>query len=231
TMLKNVLKNLVRALFPEWCIGCGYPGQLVCPACRRSQLAAYTTPQCHVCRQQIYTGLVHHECRQATYLDGVWVTYVYDELAHKLVQQLKYSFNLRVASVMAEMMTLSVLPWGLLDDSVLTFVPITGYRQRWRGFNQAELLAIKIAGPGRQQVCKLLIRKGRRHTQVGMNKDERQQNLHGSIEIAPSLPGKIPRKVVLVDDVMTTGSTLEVCAKVLKQAGAEEVYGLVFARG
>lgn len=196
-----------------------------------AKLHYHAESQCHVCRRPVFAGFVHRECQEATYLDGVWVGCAYEELAHKIVHELKYKFNSSMAKVMARIMYRTALPWGILDDAIITFVPISSFRKRWRGFNQAELLASEIAKLQGVPNQVLLTRKGRRHTQVGMNRDERQQNLHGSIGAANNVPGTPPHKVVIVDDVMTTGSTLEVCAKVLKQSGISEVYGLVFARG
>jgi ComF family protein len=111
-------------------------------------------------------------------------------------------------------------------------VPLHAGRRRERGFNQAELIArnaMKLL-PERLQLAKtVLIRRRATQSQVGHTREERLENLRGAFRVADSarIEG---RNVIVVDDVMTTGATLSECARVLKRAGAEQVWAATVAR-
>jgi ComF family protein len=114
----------------------------------------------------------------------------------------------------------------LRDASVVVPVPLHPRREYQRGFNQAEDLARELGVP----VAPLLKRVVFTQSQIELPKDERQENVKNAFGFRPSAPGSIPQIVVVVDDVSTTGATLESCARVLKSAGVKEVRALTAAR-
>lgn len=114
----------------------------------------------------------------------------------------------------------------LRDASVVVPVPLHPRREYQRGFNQAEDLARELGVP----VSPLLRRIVHTQSQIELPKDRRQENVNGAFGFRPSATSSIPRIVVLVDDVSTTGATLEACARVLKCAGVKEVRALTAAR-
>jgi len=116
----------------------------------------------------------------------------------------------------------------LRDARVVVPVPLHPRREFERGFNQAELLANHLGVP----VARLLRRVRHTPSQIDLPKDQRRDNLNGAFAINPDPRSPIPdpRIVVLVDDVATTGSTLEACAQVLRSAGVKEVRALTAAR-
>jgi len=115
-------------------------------------------------------------------------------------------------------------------------IPLERSRQRKRGFNQAELLA-QILGEAVNKPVLIHLVKRRKKTkpQFGLSRGERFENLSGAFEISKSVKADGPpiagKTVLLLDDLATTGVTLDECAKVLKMAGVREVYGLVLAHG
>ena len=141
----------------------------------------------------------------------------------KVIEEIKYNLYFAVASEVGKLMRES-LNQADIDFESLIPVPLHWYKKNVRGFNQAELLAKNMGG----KVDDCLRRKRRTVTQVGMNKQERIENLKDVFEMRKAINY---RSVALVDDVMTTGTTLEECASVLKKVGVEKVYGIVFARG
>lgn len=114
----------------------------------------------------------------------------------------------------------------LSDASVVVPVPLHPRREYQRGFNQAEDLARELGVP----VMPLLKRVVFTQSQIELPKDQRQENVKDAFGFRPSASASIPQIVVLVDDVSTTGATLESCARVLKSAGVKEVRALTAAR-
>ncbi len=186
---------------------------------------------CHVCKKEVYLrGLVHKNCKEETNLDGVVVALKYNKFLEKLITDFKYEFLTDIKILLCRYLAISFRKFfaQVKKDFVITYVPLHKKRELWRGFNQTEVLASFIAKNAGFNVERLLMKSRETRTQVGLNRFKRRQNIQDSFV---PLSSTLPKCVVIVDDVMTTGATLEECAKVLKQNGVEEVYGLVIARG
>ncbi len=150
----------------------------------------------------------------------------YEGPARDLVHALKFRGAAGLAGTMAAFMV-AAAPAGLLDAGcTLVPVPLHPRRRRRRGFNQAELLASALAGRTGVAVSDCLARSGADIRQVGRGRGARLDSLAGSIALRSGAPGL----AVLVDDVVTTGSTIAECARVLRAAGTAEVGAIVFAR-
>jgi ComF family protein len=147
--------------------------------------------------------------------------------ARDLVHALKYDGLSAVAPLMAQGMTERLQAWAPEVDAVVP-VPVAGVRKRRRGYNQAELLAREISRATGVRVVGAAISRRPGPSQIEQpDEDARRKNAREAFA-----PGRtsVSGAVLLVDDVMTTGATLDACARVLKSAGAERVYGLTFAR-
>ena len=157
-------------------------------------------------------------------LDAVAWVFQYEGRAAQAVRNLKYQRVTSLARPMSELMaqTLQAQRW---DIDLVVPVPIHFSRRCTRGFNQAEMLCEAIA---QSQSKKSLLRIRRTPPQVGLSRDRRLTNLIGAFRAMPEVAGK---SVLLVDDVITTGTTACECARMLRTAGANRVYGLVFAKG
>jgi ComF family protein len=144
------------------------------------------------------------------------------EIIHALKYERRRSISPRLGALMRE----CGAPL-LRDGAIVVPVPLHRRREYERGFNQAEDLATHLGAP----VMKLLTRVRHTQSQIELPKNQRQQNVKNAFALA--VPGSllpVPGIVVLVDDVSTTGSTLEACARVLKDAGVKEVRALTAAR-
>jgi competence protein ComFC len=195
-----------------------------------------------VCKKNIKTqnakfksksALVHRKCKSKTDLDGVFIIAEYSKFIENYIGDIKYEFYFAMIPDLVHVMTKSLAGnfqfRQKVNKSVFTFVPLHPSRERWRGFNQSEKIAISLSQYF-QIPCKKLLKKikNTKH-QVGLARKERLRNVQEAFDVVHGKP--LGTSVIVVDDVMTTGGTLEECAKVLKQEGVKKVYGLVFARG
>ena len=155
----------------------------------------------------------------------------FDEVARTLVHALKYGDRLDLAPMMGRWMANAGR--GLLADAdALVPVPLHWHRQWTRRFNQSALLAEEIA---RTSSCKVAHRALKRikatPQQVGLDKTARAQNVQGAFRVPPEGKAAVTgRKLIVVDDVLTSGATIDACARALLRAGAQSVDVLVFAR-
>lgn len=117
----------------------------------------------------------------------------------------------------------------LREEAVLIPIPLHWRRERWRSFNQSALIAERISVLTRIPMVKLLNRPQQTYTQSKLPKDLRGQNLVNAFSLNDRLPDK--KWFIIVDDVCTSGQTLEAAGKKLKKAGSGEIWGLTIARG
>jgi ComF family protein len=159
----------------------------------------------------------------------VWAAVSYEGPARALVRALKFRGATGLVDAMAAQMTANAPP-GLLEGRSLVPVPLHAARRRRRGFNQAAELAAALARRAGLVASDCLERTagGAHASQVGMGREERLGALDGSIRVRPGAP--VPLRALLVDDVVTTGSTLAACARALSDAGVREVGAMVYAR-
>jgi ComF family protein len=147
-----------------------------------------------------------------------------------MIHLLKYGKRPSLAKRLGRMMSILVLRDPLLSRAELVVpVPLHSARQRERGYNQSELLASALAESlGIRLVKNALVRRKNTKSQTGLTPEQRMRNVADAFEVKKpdTLKGK---KVLLVDDVMTTGSTLRFCAEALLGAGADKVFGITCA--
>lgn len=233
-----VFKHVLDFLFPLFCLSCEMEGSLLCPQCTKN-LPRKTDLHCPHC-QSVTTpyGALCHACAGKTPLDGVFSASPFrDPLIARIIHTYKYSFAenlaLPLGTLLAESLQRTPLP---LPDSILS-VPLHHWREQWRGFNQSEHLARVLSDTLAPELH--LFKEPspliRRHFTIPQsrqkNKKAREKNLSNAFMLDPTLPKHFFRgkRVWLVDDVATTGSTLRACATILKKNGAKEIYGITLA--
>ena len=223
--LKRAALDLV---FPRWCLGCGREGGYICGTCRLA-LPAIDPPVCVRCGRPFSSGMVCSSCPVGEmYIDGIRSPFLFDGVVRRAIHELKYN-NLRdlastLAGMLHEYITQSPVP-----GEVLAPVPLHPRRLRERGYNQSALVAGELGRlMGMPVVEECLVRSGQAPPQVrSAGAEERRRNVAAAFACRDHrLAGK---KVILIDDVSTSGATLNACARVLKSVGADSVWGLVIA--
>lgn len=185
---------------------------------------------CLICSKRAIGGYSHPACLSAWGLDRAILLGHYRGPIRKLIQGLKYRRVTGESKTLVQLIT-DRLDGGELRGFVVTAVPLHFTREIGRGFNQSELLGRGLADR-LSLVYKydLLYRPSKTSSQVELSKLERAGNVRGAFQVGDKSSVK-NAKILLVDDVITTGATVRECAKVLKRAGAKEVWALALAHG
>lgn len=216
-------------LFPPRCVGCGREGEFLCVLCRHS-LPRLDGALCPKCSQPFQKGGVCSPCqRWPLAIDGIRSPYRFEGVMRQAILGLKYQ-NLKVLSTPLAELLAHYWQSCPLPGEVLVPVPLHPRRLRERGYNQAALLARALGERIGLPVEETSLRRYRAAPSQARaaSAEERRANVAGAFLCPPSsLEGK---RVVLVDDVCTTGATLDAAARALKAAGARSVWGLTLAR-
>ena len=222
--------NLLDCLLPSYCILCGqYSGNdRLCRPC--SEELPRPEPSC---RQCALPGL-HSDsmlCGSCLHRPPAWnealAALVYEYPVDQLVQRFKFQRSLACGQLLAEEMTDHVLRSGASMPDALIPVPLHFTRRFWRGFNQAEFLSRQMGSRFEIPVMVHLLRRTKRTlAQSGLDRKARRKNIRGAFYCRPLAQAN----VALVDDVLTTGTTLTECAKAVRAAGASKVSVWVAAR-
>jgi len=224
--------NFLDLLFPKSCVLCKRQGSYICTTClSKVELAG---PVCPACKRFSIKGATHISCRGDTYLDGAVAIYKYEGVIRKAIIKFKYNFVSDIGKeLLASLVSANNLGRELLQSAFFVPIPLHKKRFNWRGFNQAEVLSMGLSKALGTPTMKLLIRVEDGVHQATLDRESRLRNMRG--KYAVNLPREAlakwgGRKVILVDDVWTTGSTLNEAARVLKEAGFKEVWGVTIAR-
>jgi ComF family protein len=228
-LVRRLWQALAAGLFPARCLGCGRRGAALCPACWDG-LPRLRPPLCPRCSRPARGGVRCASCRIAfAGLVAVRAPCAYAGTIGLAVRRLKYGQERHLVAWLARLLQECLASRPQAVDALVP-VPLDAARLRARGYNQAALLATTLGDALDWPVVTTALQRTRTtRPQVGLSARERQANVRGAFE-CPEPALVQGRRLLLVDDVMTTGATLEACAAALVAAGAERVYGLVVAR-
>jgi len=234
---------LFAALFPSDCRLCGSPLENISrlPVCLEciATIQPLSTDTCDICGEGIAgprlasASQLCTPCQESRPVFSKAVAFgAYDQELRGLIHLLKYDSVIPAASVLGKMLTEAIGKLSLDSPSFVVIpIPLHASKRRHRGFNQAESLAraaLKKA-PGAELLTDVLERHRATASQIGLTRSQRAENIRGAFLVAH--PTKVAgRDVLLIDDVMTTGITASECARVLRKAGAREVWVATVAR-
>lgn len=235
----KLMDKIVGGLAPHECLECNAEGRLLCMSCRDRLPQAL--PRCYRCHEVSELNWTCRSCKAASPLASVHAATIYDAAAKDLVWRLKFgrtrSAATEIAGIIAARLPLARSIVRLRHHMaqfigsrpiIITHAPTANARVRQRGYDQAQLIAEALAKHCGAAYTPLLVRRGKQK-QVGADRSQRVEQLRRAYrpinrrEIAGA-------HIILVDDVLTTGATLESAAQALLDAGARRVYGVVFAQ-
>ncbi len=224
--LKGVALDL---LFPRWCIGCGREGDFLCQSCRQL-LPRIMPPLCPRCGRPQPSGILCSSCVgwQAE-IDGIRSPFRFDGVIRQSIHQLKYR-NLRALAQPLVKLLQDYLVANPVPGEVLVPVPLHQKRLKERGYNQSRLLARELGKLINLPVVDDCLARQRHDPPQARTShiEDRWFNVAGAFICRDQ---KLrDKRVLLIDDVCTSGATLDACAVALKEAGATMVWGLVLAR-
>jgi ComF family protein len=242
----SMFKALLDLIYPPRCLVCEdflqeaatdpvVPNG-ICAACGLG-FVRNDGPKCSICGRPFPNGTMpDHWCegclRKPPFYEAIGAPFAYEGTVATAILRFKYGGMGRAAAVLGPLLADFAVTWLMKDapDPLVMPVPLHPKRLRQRGYNQSLLLARHVAERLSAQLDYISLGRPK-HTppQAGLNRDERRKNMRGAFVLERPQSVK-DRTVLLVDDVATTGETLNECARTLKKAGCTRVLCLVFAR-
>jgi len=235
--------KILDILFPAICLNCQKEGTWICQNCL-SLIEILEYQYCPFCQERVFACLSGSQekgtCKKhrGKNLNGLFFAASYkNPLVKKLIKRFKYSPLLKeLAPSLSSLIITHFISSGnkiIFNDqkaSLFIPVPLSPAKKRWRGFNQSEEIAKELS-----KFLKIpyqvnnLIKIKKTQSQVELKKEEREENIKNAFRVKNPqvIQGK---RIFLIDDIFTSGATMEECARVLKKAGAKQVWGIAVAR-
>jgi competence protein ComFC len=244
SLLTNKIKKFFLDLFfPKNCLGCKQPDTYLCRDCF-NKIPLAPNYSCFFCEKITGQGRICIGCKQEKYLDRVISASEYrNPLVRELIRAFKYHYVRELTTPLSQLVIRAMenlglgfhLPAGRQEnlDFIVVPIPLFKHRLHYRGFNQAELIAEEIAEHFKLPIqINTLKRKISRAPQAKISDiEKRKANIENGFGVGPEIKSIGNKIVLLVDDVITTGATLNEAAKILKQNGAREIWALTIAKG
>ena len=232
--------NILDFIFPKYCVNCKKLGSYLCPNCF-SYLVFDTGGICVACNRPAVGGITHPGCVGRHTIDGVFTSIEYKGTAKKLIYKFKYDPYLSdLKNLLADLLYEGLIQKEefikasqdeLYNPKFIIPIPLHKTKLRSRGYNQAEILARELSKKSNIKMVDALQRTKNTRSQVGLKREDRIKNIKGAFVIKGDRKNLIGRSLIfLVDDVLTTGSTLLEAANTLKRNGAKRVWGIALAR-
>ena len=228
---KNIILDI---LFPRFCLRCQKEGDWICSDCL-STIDILEYQYCPFCNQRVFDKGTCSK-HQNKNLDGLFFPVSYENpLIKKAIKKFKHSPFLRELTpyfcyLIISHFLLIENKTILKDNSLLIPVPISPFKKRWCGYSPSEEIAKQLSTSFKIPILiNNLIKIKKTKSQSNLSKDERIENVKNAFKLKN--PQEVENKIIfLVDDIFSTGATMEECSKELKQAGAKQIFGIVIAR-
>ncbi|MFZ2150769.1 MAG: phosphoribosyltransferase family protein [Candidatus Absconditicoccaceae bacterium] len=232
--------KILNFLFPKTCINCSQPGEYLCLDCKKKLIAhPEMCPYCHI-YHRFYQTCFTCRNKKNNYLSGLIIAFVYDKVLKNLIFKLKYFHKKDIAEFLAQRLSLVIQTNQLLqyhtnvlkEDILISYVPSHRYRKHFvKGYNPSGEIAKLLAQKLRLNLIKIVKKTKNTRQQVNLTKVQREDNLSNSFQLIENSGLKGNETIILVDDVTTTGSTLNEIAKTIKKTYPKiSIWGAVLGR-
>ena len=217
------------ALFPPFCCNCGVLGYELCPDCINKIKVLDSKNCCPICGDIMFKGRICDDCQNNNpCFDQLRSWGVYSGVLREVIRKIKFNRGLGLTGYFITSCSEFIKSWNIEIDHILP-VPLGKSRHHSRGYNQVELFAKPISRNLRiPYKPRAITRVKETLSQVGLNAKERKQNVLNAFEGDHEINKN--KSVLIIDDITTTGSTLNECAKALRNSGARKVYCFTLAR-
>ena len=224
-MIVSPIEQVIALMIPLECHICGREGDMLCLSCQMQVLPEHIS-RCYLCNKLTKQQRICTSCAPKSRLRRVWWLGLYKNTVKELIFEMKYHRKRAYARSFGRILS-EHIPY-LPDDTLVVPIPTASNRIRMRGFDQADLIAKQFAADKDLTFSPLLYRRTQ-VDQIGKNRDQRQQQIKQSIALhaKADIAG---RTILLIDDVLTTGASLEAAAQLLRKNGARHVDAAVVAR-
>lgn len=243
--MKKRTDKIVEFFFPKTCVLCGTTGEYLCAKCKKK-----LTPHPEICPYCHRTSVDYHTCftckmTKKPNLEGLIIPFSYSPEIKKLILQLKYKHQKDIADFLADRMILAIQSHEKLSSIIsqyreqgrpewliITYIPSHWYRKRFvKWYNQSEVLADNIHQKLRIPMLEILEKPKKTKNQAKLKREERLINLQWKFRKNPEIHLYGNETILIVDDVSTTGSTLEEAARTIKEIYPNtKIRGIVVAR-
>lgn len=234
----NIRDAILDFFYPKFCLGCGKERTYLCPQCF-SKIKTFNAPFCPYCQLRSSESKICKKCRKN--LTGFVSAASYSsELIRKIIDAFKYNFVKELAEPLAFLILKFLKENPEIEffknplDFLIIPIPLYPRRLRWRGFNQSteigKIISPLIKIPLREDI---LLRRKNTEPQVGLKEEkEKKENIKNAFLVNIKLVSEIQdKKIILLDDVATSISTIEEAAGIFKENGVKKVWGLTVAKG
>ena len=225
--------SLLDIFFPAKCFGCGYLGGYICPRCEK-KLHPLEKQACIYCNKPSLYGLTHPACQRPMGVGGHISLFHYDNLLKKIIKGIKYSF---VTAAQNDLFYLiakhgqdPLLYYKKRTGLLIQPIPLSKEKEQSRGFNQAKMIAGAFSFLINIKQTEMIRRHKNTEIQAKIkSKQKRRENISRAFSLISKYTNM--KEILLVDDVVTSGSTVKEAAKTLKEGGVEKVFVFSVAKG
>lgn len=227
--------SFLDIFFPKYCVNCKTRGDYICANCF-SFISFDVNAICLVCNKGSIDGLTHPGCAGKYTIDGAFSAIAYKGIVKKLIYSFKYKPYLSdLKSVLTDLFYEAIIQNSEFNTAyknkpVLVPIPLSGIRFRRRGYNHAKVLAQGLSKKLDLNFLDALKRTRETKSQFGLSQKERKENIKGAFETREFKDLSKISFVFLVDDILTSGSTLLEASRTLKRSGVKKVWGIALAR-
>lgn len=233
TLFEKSTQFLSDLFYPPRCVNCDAADSWLCDHCCR-QIPLISSPVCERCGTPFSKNLSLTVCKQCnhnplTYIDGLRAAaYFENNPLRPAIHCLKYRNNKAIASVLGQILVDAYQRFNMVAEMIVP-VPLHSSRLRGRGYNQSELVAKQMGKLLHLPVNMVTLQRIRKtESQMELGAEKRHQNVANAF--ACQQRGYLSQHILLVDDVCTTGATLDACAQALKESGVASVWGITLAK-